>query len=294
MAAHVPSSTPLGPDDGPSTRVPQWFVWAVIGLLVATLVAVLVLLARDDDQAVETVTTTSTIEDTSSTDTTAVETTSTETTATTVSTSAETTTTEATTTTTDTAPSSTVPDAYATAVWPWFGSDTSYDDPRDAAEGFATDFLDLASPVVGEFQQGDTRSGEVEIQPTPNGPVTTVFVRQLGADDTWWVLGAATAEITVTSPDALCEVTSPLTVAGESLSFEGVIEVQVRVDGEEEPLATTTVIGGGSEMAPFTGEVTFDTPDSGSGAVVFLSRSGRDGAVWQASVVRVAFGTGGC
>ncbi len=179
-------------------------------------------------------------------------------------------------------------------MWPWFDSDVRYNDPLEAAVGFATDYLGFVEPVVGEFLQGDSRSGEVEVQPTIEGPVTTVLVRQLGSDDQWWVLGAVASNILVEEPDAFCEVSSPLTVAGEALAFEGNVEVQLRADGSEDALATTSVIGGGSEMAPFTGELTFVAPGTDSGAIVFLSRNARDGGVWEASVIRISFGAGGC
>ena len=48
-----------------------------------------------------------------------------------------------------------------------------------AARGFATDYVGFTDPIVGEFQQGDARSGEVPVQATVIGPITTVLVRQL-------------------------------------------------------------------------------------------------------------------
>jgi nucleoid-associated protein YgaU len=69
-----------------------------------------------------------------------------------------------------------------------------------AATGFATELVGFTDPVVGEFQQGDARSGEVEVRAAADGPVTTVLVRQVGSDDTWSVLGAATAQIVPTTP----------------------------------------------------------------------------------------------
>jgi hypothetical protein len=182
------------------------------------------------------------------------------------------------------------PEAYASAVWPWFDSGVRYTEPVAAARGFATDFVGFTDPVVGEFMQGDSRSGEVEIRPRDNGPVTTVFVRQLGPDDTWWVLGSATGNIEVDEPDALDEITSPLEVRGSALAFEGNVNVDIRVDGEDDPLFEGFVTGGGGEMASFDDDLDWDNPGEGSGAVVFKTISAEDGQVWEAAVVRVTFG----
>jgi hypothetical protein len=121
--------------------------------------------------------------------------------------------------------------------------------------------------------------------------VTTVFVRQLGPDDSWWVIGSSTPNIVVTSPEALQEVSSPLALTGQARAFEGTVNVEVRVDGDVGPLATTFVTGsGGGDLGPFEGEATWGTPPAQpGGAVVFLTINAEDGSVWEASVVRVLF-----
>jgi hypothetical protein len=84
-------------------------------------------------------------------------------------------------------------------VIPDGSSEVRYDDPVEAARSFAVDFVGVTGPVVGEFMQGDARSGEVEVRPMANGP-TTAFVAQLGSDGTWWVVGSATANIVIDAP----------------------------------------------------------------------------------------------
>ena len=76
-------------------------------------------------------------------------------------------------------PSTTAAPAEQMSVWPLADSSVTYDDPIDAATEFATELVGFTDPVVGEFQQGDSRSGEVEVRPSADGPVTTVMVRQL-------------------------------------------------------------------------------------------------------------------
>lgn len=71
----------------------------------------------------------------------------------------------------------------STAVWPFVSGTTRYTDPVSAARGFAADFVGFTDPVVGDFRQGDSRSGEVPVQAKASAPVTTVLVRKLG--DSW-------------------------------------------------------------------------------------------------------------
>jgi hypothetical protein len=160
----------------------------------------------------------------------------------------------------------------------------------DAARGFAVDFVGFVDPVVGPFQAGDSQSGEVEVRPNENGPVTTVLVRQLSGSDTWWVLGSATANIEVTSPAASASITSPVSVQGTSTAFEATVNVDVREDGNRTTIGTGAVMGGSSgEMGPFEGQITFSAPSADYGALVFYTLSPEDGHVLEASVLRVAF-----
>jgi len=177
----------------------------------------------------------------------------------------------------------------STAVFPDASTDVRYDDPVEAARGFAVDFVGFTDPVVGELMQGDARSGEVEVRPVANGPVTTVFVRQLGTDGTWWVLGSATANIAADAPGAGEAISSPVSVSGNALAFEGTVNVEIRQDGTDQLLGTGVVTGGGDILRPFSGEIEFTHPTAAYGAVVFLTRSEEDGRVWEAAVVRVSF-----
>ncbi len=193
---------------------------------------------------------------------------------------------------TTTAPTTTVPpapDATREAVWPWADTTTRYADPVEAALGFATDYLGFVEPIAGEFQAGDSRSGEVEIRAIESGPPTVVLVRQLTADDSWWILGAASENITVDEPVQGAEVTSPVTVSGSAFAFEGTVAVQLRADDNGEPIFEGYVTGGGSESLPFSDSFAFDSPGTTSGALVMLSRSPKDGSTFEASVLRIFY-----
>lgn len=207
-------------------------------------------------------------------------------------------TTEPSTTAPTTEPSTSAPTTAATApepvdtstvVFPGPSSGVRYHDPVDAARGFAVDFVGFTDPLVGEFARGDARSGEVQVRPAARGPVTTVFVRQLGTDGTWWVLGSATANIAIDSPGSGDAIASPVAVSGNALAWEGVVNVEIREDGSRQPLGTGVVTGGGDTMRPFAGEIEYSTPTADRGAVLFVSHSAMDGRVWQAAVVRVSF-----
>jgi hypothetical protein len=174
----------------------------------------------------------------------------------------------------------------STAVWP-IATGIRYDDPVALASAFASGYLGFEHPVVGTFRAGDSRSGEVEVRPETTGPATTVLVRELGS--AWFVLGAATMGIDVAQPRAGADVSSPVLVAVQALTFEGAVAVEVR-DDTGNVIGTGMVTGGGDILRPFSGRISFDHPATARGAIVFLTRSAKDGAVWQTAVVRIAFG----
>jgi len=188
-----------------------------------------------------------------------------------------------------TTPTSTQPDPYLAAVWPSPSSDRRFTDPVDAAGRFAIEFVGFDQPVVGPFREGDGRSGEVEIRPVDVGPSTVIFVRKLGPDDSWWIIGAATGNITIDEPGALDAVSSPLTVSGRALAFEGHVDLELRADDGNNPVLSGYVIGGGTANEPFTAEFTFDPPQADAGAIVAYTRSEEDGRIWEAAVTRVQF-----
>jgi hypothetical protein len=277
-----------GTGDGTSRR------WLIIGgavVLVAALVVGLVLITSDDDdETTDSVATTEAPATTVVTDTTEGPAT-TESPATTQA--PETTEPAGTTEAPTTEPSATVapvPDEVRTAIWPWFQTDLRYADPVEAAVGFAIDYLGFADPIAGEFMAGDSRSGEVEIRSVDTGPTTVVFVRQLTDDDSWWILGAASENITIDEPEALAEVTSPLTVSGTALAFEGTVDVQLRADGNGEPIFEGFVTGsGGPEPGPYSETFEFTSPGETGGALVMLSLSSEDGSTLEASAMRIFY-----
>jgi hypothetical protein len=99
------------------------------------------------------------------------------------------------------------------AIWPDPAVATAEDGPREVARSFIVDFLRMESPALGEFQQGDSRSGEVPVlQRTEDGTVredrviASVAVRRLDGPR-WFVVAAGSPEVEIdTHPFAAVSV----------------------------------------------------------------------------------------
>lgn len=178
----------------------------------------------------------------------------------------------------------------ATAIWPFASSATSFGDPLLAAQTFAIDYLGFTRPLIGAFQPGDNRSGEVQVRPSSLSIPTTILVRQLTSSNTWWVLGASSPHLQVTSPTALRMISSPVMLTGQSTAFEAVVNVEVRQDGSLNALVRSTVMGGSmGVMGPYARRITFPKPSARGGAIVYRTLSAKDGSVVDAAALRVSF-----
>ena len=175
-------------------------------------------------------------------------------------------------------------------MWPTAASSIRYRTPDAATMGFAIDYLHMVNPIIGQFQQGDARSGEVPVQPSTTGPVTTVLVRELGTDNSWWVLGAGTAAIALTEPVWDASITSPVMLKGSAMAYKGTVQTQVREDDNSKPLGQGHVTGGSTAMGPFSGSLAFTKARAKYGAVVLYTTSAETGTVMEASVIRIQFG----
>ena len=265
----------------------SWRWQLVVGALVilAALIATLVLVTGSDDDSAGTI-------DVSTTQASAITTPDTTAEPSTEPSTTEPSTTEAPSTE---APSTEAPgtdpaDAARNAIWPWGATSTRFADPIEAATSFAIDYLGFTDPVIGEFQAGDSRSGEVEVAAGNVALTTVVFVRQLTDDDSWWVLGAASQNITVEEPAQGTVVISPLTISGMASAFEGTVDVELHADGNGEPIYEGFITGSGSpEPGPYEATIEFTSPGSVGGTLVLISRSSKDGSVVEASALRIFF-----
>lgn len=150
-------------------------------------------------------------------------------------------------------------------IWPRPSSEVRFDDPVAAARSFALYYAQFDDPVIGEFRQGDSRSGEVPVRPRANAPETTVLVRQLQGND-WFVIASVTANITLEQPSTGSTIGCPMATSGRALAFEGTVQVRVdayQPDGDRVEVGRSFVTGSGSPPpGPFAKEIAC-TPPSG-------------------------------
>jgi hypothetical protein len=252
---------------------------AAVVLLVVGFIA----LTGDDDDPVDIADdTSSTTETTEGEDTT---TSTTEAEDTTTTTEAD----EEETTTTETAPPPQTPVDPDAVLFPDPFTSQRFEDPQAVAAAFATDVVGMDDPTIGEFMQGDSRSGEVQVSPLDDGRVfSTVLVRQM-EDDSWFVIGAVTDEIVLEDPENGGSVGDPVQLSGQARAFEGTVLVTVLADGHG-PVGDGFVTGGGAEVLPFEGEIDIDLPDGAERGILLLyTDSAEDGRVWLFTAHRILF-----
>jgi len=166
-----------------------------------------------------------------------------------------------------------------------------FTDPVVAARSFAIEFLHMISPTIGSLVSTGAQDGTVSVQVPSSSAVTTVEERRDPSGGTWWITGATTPNLVVTSPRPLDHVVSPLAINGQSTAFEAVINLQVLQDGSLQAIATGTAKGGSmGTMGPFATSLTFPAPASSGGALVVVTISPKDGTVAEATAVRLTFG----
>jgi hypothetical protein len=149
-----------------------------------------------------------------------------------------------------------------------------------AAEAFMAAFFPGNTATVGEFRQGDARSGEVEVlRPAEGGGsanlAATLLVR-LDDSDEWQVIGATSEFVTIEEPENLAEVTpGQLTVSGTGRGFEGTLNVRAATaDGTA--LADAVAMGGSLET-PEPYEAALDLSGATPGEDVFVIVAGGTG-----------------
>ena len=159
------------------------------------------------------------------------------------------------------------------ALWPSPEEARHTMTPGDVARSFAEDFIGVRRPALGEFQQGDSRSGEIAVMrrgenghPTQR-VIATIALRQLDGKR-WFVIAAFSDEVEVTEPKLLEPVSSPVRIAGEGVGHEGNVVLRLHNAFDPEPLTQKAVIAGAIRREPFEAELTFGTPATAAGAIV--------------------------
>jgi hypothetical protein len=182
--------------------------------------------------------------------------------------------------TTTTGPATTTTEATLAqpAIWP--AADVVFTTPEAAAADFASNVLGEGS-LLGDFMGGDQRSGEIEVFASVDGaPIgdarSTLFLRQLGPSDGWFVLAAANALNTITAPESMSEVPAgPTVVEGVGQGFEATIVVSAIRAGHADVEFDRVVAMAGNfgEVLPYS--VTLDLSAASPGdTVVVMVRGG--------------------
>jgi hypothetical protein len=164
------------------------------------------------------------------------------------------------------------------AIWP--AADVVFTTPEEAATDFVSTVLGVP-PELGEFQAGDSRSGEIEVRSRGEGGVSgadmpvrgTLLLRQLGPESSWFVIGAVNDNAAVTSPEALAEVPAGvLTVEGKGRGFEANIVVRAFVAGHvDQELDRAITMGGALETPePFTVDLDLSAAQPGDTVVILV------------------------
>jgi len=202
-------------------------------------------------------------------------------------------------------PAAPAPSEPFAGIWP-FTSDRQVDVYRaDPGTGmffnaeattleFARVYLGMPEPLATTVATGSGGTAEVAVRARGRSPmVTRVQVRRFGgAEGPYAVVGTTTDNIRIDRPTSGELVGSPVPLKGQGRAFEGNIEVEVRQDGQARGsfLGRGIVTGrGDGELGPFNAVLSIKAPTAAAGAVVFLTTSAEDGAVQEATVVRVLF-----
>lgn len=170
------------------------------------------------------------------------------------------------------------------AIWP--APDVVFDTPEEAAADFVSSVLiSEGDPVLGEFQQGDARSGEIAVlfageagdldPPIESGILS---LRRIGPTDGWYVIAASSDGVVIDTPSALAEVPAgSLTVAGEGRGFEGTLVVSAFPPGDNDAELDQQVGAGGAldELEPYSVEL--DLTGAADGDVVVILVHGDSG-----------------
>ena len=212
-------------------------------------------------------------------------------------------------TTTEAAPTTTAPAAAApssmsepdeASLRPWHLAGAAHTDPVAAVEEFVAFFGFEAGTTLGDFQPGDTRSGEIEIRPpmqgSPFDPArptpdqadllvflsgeprnifwssTTAFLR-LGTDDRWIVIGAVSDSLVVDLPLDGTVVSSPILVAFTNGVQTDRLEVQVWAADAAAPLVEKKVNSGSGVFSLRRVDALVDVPTDHVGPVTFVVTS---------------------
>jgi hypothetical protein len=165
------------------------------------------------------------------------------------------------------------------AIWP--AADVVFATPEGAAADFVSAVLiSEGDPVLGEFQQGDARSGEIAVlfagetgDLDPPQEMGVLLLRQIGPTDGWYVTAATSDGAVIDTPSASEEVPAgTVTVAGEGRGFEGTLVVSAFPPGDDAARFDLEIGAGGAmgDLQPYSVELDLSLAAPGEVVVILV------------------------
>ena len=166
---------------------------------------------------------------------------------------------------------STQPQLEQIVVWPAAG--IGFTTPEAVANDFVQKVLGV-EPNLGEFQAGDSLSGEIDVY-GPNSTVVrgTLLLRKLGADMTWFITAAVSDHATITLPAHQSTINAEsITVSGSGRGFEAQLHVKAVDPAKPSEIVDESFPMGGSleQAEPFTTSINLSNLKSGSTVAIVL------------------------
>ncbi|MGW4213567.1 Gmad2 immunoglobulin-like domain-containing protein [Lentzea sp. NPDC004789] len=164
-----------------------------------------------------------------------------------------------------------------------------------AARLFLIQYAGMRVVFGGPFHRTGNGLAELVCYPaSPNDdtrPVTTLptVVSLQRLSDRWAVTSTRADVIQVDTPKSGDVVRSPVSVTGRAHVFEGNVTVRVLTDKTRAEIGRGFVTGGGDALRPFSGQITFTSPNGGNGWILFQEESAANGDVVLTTAVPVAF-----
>jgi hypothetical protein len=170
------------------------------------------------------------------------------------------------------------------AIWPAPG--VVFATPDEAAADFVSSVLiSEGDPVLGEFRQGDARSGEIPVlfageagDVDPPQEQGILGLRRIGPTEGWYVIAATSDGAVIDTPSALDEVPAgSVTVSGEGRGFEGTLAVSAFPPGDQASEFDLQIGAGGAfeDLQPYS--VQLDLSGATAGEVVVILVEGDTG-----------------
>lgn len=170
------------------------------------------------------------------------------------------------------------------------------DDPVAAAQEFLDQVFPANTATLGEFAQGDARSGEIEVlRPAEGGGtanVASTLLLRLDENDEWEVIGAVQPAITIESPENAATIPPGRTaVSGVGRGFEGTLVARAFADDGTQVAEAIGAGGSQAESLPYEVFLDLSGVETGTEVVIVVAGgTGLEGDPGEFAAIRVTVG----